>query len=86
MRATFHQTDETKLRVGTVAPTCAGAPEGFIVDLLIGHIHGAAVQTYHAPSAVPGALRRGHRDGLDQFIVELAQRLPAQARSPSVSD
>ena len=89
VRAVLHQRDETKLRVGTAAPTCARAAKGLIVGLLVGHIHGAAVYAHQSPLSVPGTLGGWSRDGFDHFIMKLAQRLPPQAgarlRNPRIT-
>ena len=78
VRAVLHQGYKTDLRISARASACPGARESIFVDLLVGDIERAAIQTHQSPTPKPGAPRTPHRDRLDQVIVQLPQSLPTQ--------
>ena len=79
--AVLQQGYKANLRIS--AGTAAGprTRESIFVDLLVGHVEGAAIQAHQPPLPVPGAPRIAHGDRLNQLIVQLPHRLPTQPRA-----
>src|SRR6266700_4324889 len=81
MGAVLYQGYKTNLRIGARSSAGPRTGESIFVDLLVGHIESAAIHAHQPPSPIPRATRAAQRNRLDQLVVQLLHRLPAQPRA-----